>query len=94
MLGLEDGDLVEIASEHAAILGIAEAAPELRRGVVSMAHCYGEGDEEDGAEGADPAAKVRAVGSSTGRLVDNLRDFDPYTGIPRMSAIDVSIRKA
>ena len=73
---------------------IAEAAPELRRGVVSMAHCYGEGDEEDEAGDAAATARVRALGSSTGRLVDNLRDFDPYTGIPRMSAIDVSIRRA
>ncbi|MFO0691130.1 MAG: molybdopterin-dependent oxidoreductase [Myxococcota bacterium] len=86
MLGLEDGDRIEIASSHASILGIAEAAPELRRGIVSMAHCYGDGPENDD--------KLRELGSSTGRLVDNLRDFDPYTGIPRMSAIDVTIRKA
>ena len=37
--------------------------------------------------------QVRELGSSTGRLVDNLREFDPYTGIPRMSAIEVSIRR-
>ncbi|MBY0399095.1 hypothetical protein K2X89_02290, partial [Myxococcota bacterium] len=86
MLGLVDGDRIEIASSHASILGIAEAAPELRRGIVSMAHCYGDGPESDD--------KLRELGSSTGRLVDNMRDFDPYTGIPRMSAIDVSIRKA
>jgi anaerobic selenocysteine-containing dehydrogenase len=85
MLGLCDGDLVEIASDHAAILGIAEAAPELRRGIVSMTHCYGDGPENDD--------KFRELGSSTGRLVDNLRDFDPHTGIPRMSAIEVSLRK-
>ncbi|MBK7949864.1 MAG: molybdopterin-dependent oxidoreductase [Deltaproteobacteria bacterium] len=86
MLGLADGDRIEIASSHDSILGIAEAAPELRRGIVSMAHCYGDGPENDD--------KLRELGSSTGRLIDNLRDFDPYTGIPRMSAIDVTIRKA
>ena len=48
MLGLRDGDLVEITSNHAAILGIAESAPELRRGVVSMTHCYGDTPEYDG----------------------------------------------
>ena len=85
MLGLRDGDLVEIASDHAAILGIAESAPELRRGVVSMTHCYGDTPEYDG--------QIRELGSNTGRLVDNLRDFDPHTGIPRMSAIEVSIRR-
>lgn len=86
MLGLEDGDRIELASSHDSIRGIVEAAPELRRGIVSMAHCYGDGPENDD--------KLRELGSSTGRLVDNTRDFDPYTGIPRMSAIDVTIRKA
>ncbi|MEZ4332288.1 MAG: molybdopterin-dependent oxidoreductase [Myxococcota bacterium] len=86
MLGLEDGDRVEIASDHAAIFGIVEGAPELRRGIVSMAHGYGDGPETDD--------RIRELGSSTGRLVDNLRDFDPHTGIPRMSAIAVSIRRA
>lgn len=89
MLGLAGGELVEIASDHAAILGIVESAPELRRGIVSMTHCYG-GNAEDGEDGE----QVRALGSSTGRLVDNMRDFDPHTGIPRMSAIPVSIRRA
>ncbi len=95
MLGLAAGDLVEIASDHAAILGIVEPAPELRRGVVSMAHCYGDPAEETASgSGPEAGAQVRALGSSTGRLVDNLRDFDPHTGIPRMSAIPVSLRRA
>lgn len=99
MLGLADGDLVEIASDHDAILGVVESAPELRRGIVSMAHCYGEGPEADGVDGESDERdssdqKVRTLGSSTGRLVDNLRDFDPHTGIPRMSAIPVSLRRA
>ena len=86
MLGVRDGDLIEIASDHGAILGIAESAPELRRGILSMAHCYGDAAENDDG--------FRELGSSTGRLVDNLHDFDPHTGIPRMSAIEVSIRRA
>jgi len=84
MLGLASGDPVEIESDHASILGVAESAPELRRGIVSMAHCFGDAPEHDEA--------FREIGSNTGRLVDNERDFDPYTGIPRMSAIPVSIR--
>ncbi len=86
MLGVRPGDLVEIASDHASILGVADAAPELRRGVVSMAHCFGDAPERDG--------ELRRIGSNTGRLVDNERDFDPYTGIPRMSAIPVSVSRA
>lgn len=82
-IGVEPGGVVRIESERAAILGIAEAAPELRRGVISMAHCFGDAPERDG--------ELRAIGSNTGRLVDTERDYDPYTGIPRMSAIPVSI---
>ncbi len=85
VLGLRDGDLIEIRSERAAILGIAESAPELRRGVVSMAHAFGDAPERD--------AEVRRIGSCTGRLVSADRDFDPYTGIPRMSAIPVAVSR-
>jgi anaerobic selenocysteine-containing dehydrogenase len=86
MLGLAKGDVVEISSSHASILGVAEPAPEVRRGIVSMAHCFGEAPKRD--------ADVREIGSNTSRLVDNERDFDPHTGIPRMSAIPVAISKA
>jgi anaerobic selenocysteine-containing dehydrogenase len=82
-IGVSRGELVRIESDHSAILGIAEPAPELRRGVVSMAHCFGDVPGGDGAP--------REVGSNTGRLVNNEREFDPYTGIPRMSAIPVSV---
>ncbi|MCB9723881.1 MAG: molybdopterin-dependent oxidoreductase [Spirochaetaceae bacterium] len=82
-LGLVRGDVVEIRSNHASILGVAEPAPELRPGTVSMAHCFGDAPEHD--------RDFRELGSNTGRLVDNERDFDPHTGIPRMSAIPVAI---
>ncbi len=84
-LGLERGDLIEIATDHASILGIAEGAPELRRGLVSMAHCFGDAPAQD--------ARFREIGSNTGRLIDNEREFDPHTGIPRMSAIPVVVRR-
>ena len=83
-LGLAPGQTIEIESDHAAIRGVAEAAPELRPGTISMAHCYGDGPERDDA--------LREIGSNTGRLVSNERDFDPHSGIPRMSAIPVSVR--
>lgn len=85
-LGLARGDLIEITSSHSSILGVAEPAPELRRGIVSMAHCFGDVPEED--------QRVREIGSNTGRLVDNEKNFDPHTGIPRMSAIPVAITRA
>ncbi len=85
-LGLEEGDTVRIASDRASILGVVAAAPELRRGVLSMAHAFGDAPERD--------AEHRHIGSTTGRLVDKAREYDPYTGIPRMSAIPVSIERA
>ncbi len=84
-LGVREGDVIEIRSARAAIFGIAEGAPELRRGVVSMAHAFGDAPERDGL--------LRRIGSSTGRLVANDRDWDPLTGIPRMSAIPVAVSR-
>jgi anaerobic selenocysteine-containing dehydrogenase len=85
-LHIEAGDLIEIVSRHASILGVAEKAPELRRGVLSMAHCFGDSPDHDN--------RTREIGSNTGRLINNEVDFDPHSGIPRMSAIPVAIRPA
>jgi anaerobic selenocysteine-containing dehydrogenase len=84
-LGLASGDAVEIASGHATILGVVEAEEELRRGVVSMPHAFGDVPERD--------AELRTIGSNTGRLTSVASDYDPYTGIPRMSDIPVNVRR-
>ncbi len=84
-LGLHAGDVVEISSDHATILGVVEAAPDVRPGVVSMAHSFGDAPEFD--------RKVFTIGSNTGRLTSVDRDYDPHTGMPRMSAIPVNIRR-
>jgi anaerobic selenocysteine-containing dehydrogenase len=85
-LGLAPGEIVEIHSDHAAILGVVDAAPDVRRGVISMAHSFGDAPEHD--------ARVREIGGNTGRLVSVERDFDPHSGMPRMSAIPVNVRRA
>ena len=84
-LGLRDGDLVDIASPRASIRGVVAPAEDLRPGIVSMAHAWGGTPADDGS--------VREIGSPTGRLSD-LRSFDPVTGIPCMSAIPVSVKRA
>lgn len=84
-LGLSRGDIVEIESVRAAIRGVAEPAPDVRRGCISMTHAWGRSPGEDD----DP----RLAGSNTGRLTAVDQDFDPYTGIPRMSAIPVRVRR-
>ena len=84
-LGLRTGDVIEISSARASILGIVEEAPDVSSGVISMAHAWGDVPEEDG--------NVRTIGSHTGRLTQVDKDYDPYTGMPMMSAIPVNVRK-
>jgi anaerobic selenocysteine-containing dehydrogenase len=83
-LDLESGTVVEISSARATIKGVLQAARDLRPGVISMSHCWGglPGEDDD----------VFSLGGNTGRLSDTTEDFDPYTGIPRMSTIPVNIR--
>jgi anaerobic selenocysteine-containing dehydrogenase len=84
-LGAREDDLLEISTPHAHIIGVAKPSPDLKPGVVSMAHAFG-------ARGDDPGA-VRAHGASTNRLVDDESDFDPITGACRQSAIAVRVRR-
>jgi hypothetical protein len=55
--------------------------------VISMPHGFGD------LPGPDADARVRDVGSNTGRLSSVDRDYDPYTGIPLMSSIPVNVRR-
>jgi anaerobic selenocysteine-containing dehydrogenase len=82
-LGLEEGGIVEITSPHATIHGVVKASDRVRRGLVSMAHAYGDADatKED----------VRERGSSTNRLTSEVVDFDPITGQSLQSAIPVKL---
>lgn len=82
-LGLEPGAIVEITSRHATITGTVESDPDVRRGVVSMPHCFG------AAPGEDDARR----GGSTSRLSSTDVDYDPYTGIPRMSTLPVRVTR-
>jgi anaerobic selenocysteine-containing dehydrogenase len=83
--GLAAGDTVEIASGYDRILGIVENDPTVRAGVVSMPHAFGGAPEE--------SHRVRELGSNTGALTPVDRDYDPISGIPRMSAIPVNVKK-
>ena len=85
-LGVASGQVVEITSAHASILGVAASAPDVPRRVVSMAHAWGD-------PAADPK-EVREIGSSTNRLVDDETDFDPISGMARQSAIPVRVKLA
>ncbi|MBW2272564.1 MAG: molybdopterin-dependent oxidoreductase [Deltaproteobacteria bacterium] len=85
-LGIGSGDLISIESDQDRIVAVAEATDEVRSGVVSMSHCWGDGDLEDG--------DVRKSGSNTSRLVATDRDYDAITGMARQTAIPVAVRPA
>ena len=82
-LGLTPGDLATVASSHGDMRVRLYADDSLRPGVVSVIHGFGD----------------TAVGStvhryrSVTRLID-MEEMDPITGIPRLSALPVSISPA
>ena len=82
-LGLRPGKLVQIRSARAAIFGVVAEDKNLRRGLVSMTHSWGDAPDLD--------SQVREIGSNTGRLSAVDKDFERYTGLPRMSNIPVSV---
>ena len=84
-LGLHAGDVVEISSHHATILGVVEEAQDVRAGVISMAHAFGDAPQYD--------KDVFYIGSNTGRLTSVDEHYDPRTGMPRMSAIPVNVKR-
>jgi anaerobic selenocysteine-containing dehydrogenase len=82
---LERGDLVRIASPHGEIEAVAWPDPDLRRGLVSMCHCWG----GDPAEGGD----VRKVGTNVGLLISVEEDCARFSGIPLMSGLPVRVTR-
>ncbi len=84
--GIADGEVIEIESGRATILGVAAFTDDVPSGVISMAHSWGDVPETD--------QDVRSIGGSTNRLVNNEEAYDPITGMARQSAIPVNIRPA
>lgn len=82
-LGIRRGDRVEICSRHGAIVGFVEVDDDLRPGLLSMCHGFGKNPGED----YDP----RRDGANTNQLLHWEDDYDPYHGMPRMSAVPVAV---
>jgi len=83
-LGVNSGDLIEIEGAYGMLVGVAEAAKDVKPGVISMAHAWGDIPGNWG--------EVREKGSSTNRLIDDHKTYDRITGQPRMTAIPVNVR--
>jgi anaerobic selenocysteine-containing dehydrogenase len=82
-LNIAKGQLIELRSAHGAIEAVAWPDPGLLRGVVSMAHGCG--------DNPDVHPEPRGTGANIGRLISVEVDYDPYSGIPRMSALPVNV---
>jgi len=82
--GIADGDIIEITSPRASLHAVVETAPDIRRGVISMAHSWGGSSLTD--------EKVRDIGAPTNRLVSVDQGYDRVTGMVVQSAIPVRIR--
>lgn len=88
-LQISDGEIVEVYSSHGSIPAVAAAADDIKRGVISMSHCWGGSPDPQ----ASADSKVREIGSNTNRLINNRENTERYSGMPRQSSIPVAIRK-
>jgi anaerobic selenocysteine-containing dehydrogenase len=86
-LGVRDGEVISIRSARGEIPAVAQGSPDIKRGVVSMAHCWGSAPDGTGDD------KVREIGANTNRLIDNADNPEKYTGMARHSAIAVNLSK-
>ena len=64
-----------------AVHAVLQCAPDVREGVVSLAHGFEATDDE-------------GRGASSSVLVDDASDYDALSGLPRMSAVPVRVRTA
>jgi anaerobic selenocysteine-containing dehydrogenase len=83
-LGLGDGSEIEVIADNGIVPAIAQADETMRRGVVSMSHCWGGLPDEDRA--------YTENGSSTNILVGTDDCVETINAMPRMSSIPIRIR--
>ena len=86
-LNLADGEVVAIRSGQGEIPAVVKSSPDIKRGVVSMAHCWGAAPNGAGDD------RVREIGANTNRLINNLDNPEKYSGMAQQSAIAISVEK-
>lgn len=85
-IGVDEGGEVTIRSRHGEIVGFVEGDADMREGVVAMTHGFG--------PRPGIAYDPRLHGSNVNQLISWEDDPDPYHGMPRMSALAVSVTTA
>ena len=84
--GLEVGDRVRLESADGSVEVIVDVDPDVRDGVVSMAHCFG---------GPDPDADTVEAGAAASRLVSVLgAPADPVIAMPQFTGIPVRVSRS
>ncbi len=83
-MGIASGDVIEITSDRASILGVVSATDDVPTGVISMAHAWGGAPESD--------HLVRTIGAPTNRLVNLDKHWEQYSGMSWQSAIPVNVK--
>lgn len=86
-LNIADGEVISIRSSRGEIPAVAESSPDIKRGVVSMAHCWG------GAPNGTGDDKVHTIGANTNRLINNSDNPAKYSGMAQQSALAIAIGK-
>lgn len=84
MLGIAEGDWVELSSDTGAITAIAACDAALRTGVVSISHGFG---------GLPGDGDYRRNGVSTNLLISTDRDLQSINAMPRMTAVPLNVRR-
>ena len=82
-IDIVDDGLVQIASPHAELIGVAMGDASVRRCVISMSHSWGSSTGTD--------EKVREIGAPTNRLIDVENGYCPITAQAIQSATPVSV---
>jgi anaerobic selenocysteine-containing dehydrogenase len=82
-LQIENGGCVEIHSDNGMVTGIVTIADDVRPGVVSVSHGF-----------PNSATKSSFAGTSVSTLIDDETHYDPFSGMPRMSAIPVTVTRS
>ncbi len=83
---LAAGDRIEVASRHGSLTAEVRDDPGVRRGMIAMAHCWGETDAAH-----DPGQRR---GAFTGRLISLDDDVEPINRMPVQTGFAVSIARA
>lgn len=79
--GLHDGEPIAITSAHGSVQAVVQSDPDLRPGVINLAHGWGGLPDDDG------------PGTCVNLLTDDATDVQSINAMPRMSCVPVNIEK-